>query len=477
MLLFQLRPLQWIAEHSPSQGRSRQVFLLTDGEVSNVTAVVDLCRSMATSTRIFSFGLGRSPSRSLVKGLARATNGKFVFIPPNAKVDIYVGEQLQRALQPSITDVQVHWNLGSTEVQSAPTTLPPIYANDRLILYALLSDPSKGFDHNSTVELRTNADHRQIGLAQIDRIPHLTHNQTIPRLAAKALILELQHRKDPSLTNQKPSTGSKQARFEQLTATTTTIEPTKSNSIEQQIIDLSLKYQILSPHTAFVGVEKRIDGNNAEMVVREVPIEISADDQHLLHQSNIQTMSFMCHAAPVSVSSLNVLRPAIMSFGRPKSMASSSGSRGRGGSSPQKRMAMASESYQLQSGVVNCSSYEPFDHVAQSSRGDDVWPSNDEDIVRHLISKQNFTGLWTFDSTIIENLTGKAFSTFHSIDPALDASLLTSLVIVHLLQTRFSSYSSLWHAIVQKARKAINNQLNKDAKNIDYYLAQIQQHI
>ncbi|CAF4735540.1 unnamed protein product, partial [Rotaria sp. Silwood2] len=58
-------PLQWIEQHSPNQGRARQIFLLTDGEISNVTAVLDLCRLMASSTRIFSFGLGKSPSRSL----------------------------------------------------------------------------------------------------------------------------------------------------------------------------------------------------------------------------------------------------------------------------------------------------------------------------------------------------------------------------------------------------------------------------
>ncbi|CAF1684984.1 unnamed protein product [Adineta ricciae] len=32
-----LKPLRWIERYSPSQGRSRQVFLLTDGEISNVT--------------------------------------------------------------------------------------------------------------------------------------------------------------------------------------------------------------------------------------------------------------------------------------------------------------------------------------------------------------------------------------------------------------------------------------------------------
>ena len=107
---------------------------------------------MATSTRIFSFGLGYSPSRSLVKGFARATNGRFVFIPPNTSVDVYVGEQLQKALQPCITNVQVKWNL-ELMFENVPTQTPPVYVNDRLIVYALLDDKSIPFDHNSSVEL------------------------------------------------------------------------------------------------------------------------------------------------------------------------------------------------------------------------------------------------------------------------------------------------------------------------------------
>ncbi|CAF1592407.1 unnamed protein product, partial [Adineta ricciae] len=106
-----LNPLKWLGEHPPQDGRSRQIFLLTDGEISNVTEVLDLCRSMSKSSRIFSFGLGRSPSRSLVKGLARSTNGRFCFIPPSTKVDTYVGQQLEKALQSSITNLEIKWNL------------------------------------------------------------------------------------------------------------------------------------------------------------------------------------------------------------------------------------------------------------------------------------------------------------------------------------------------------------------------------
>ncbi|CAF3914265.1 unnamed protein product, partial [Rotaria sp. Silwood1] len=105
-----LAPLQYLKNNPPANDRSRQIFILTDGEVSNTNEVIELCHSMSSTTRIFTFGLGHSPSRSLVKGLARATNGHFVFIPPGEKVDTYVGSQLRRALKPSIVNARLEWH-------------------------------------------------------------------------------------------------------------------------------------------------------------------------------------------------------------------------------------------------------------------------------------------------------------------------------------------------------------------------------
>ena len=263
-----MKPLEWIGKNSPIEGRSRQIFLFTDGEISNVTEVLDLCRSMASSTRIFSFGLGKSPSRSLVKGLARSTNGRFVFIPPYSKVDTYVGQQLEKALQPSIINIDVRWNLG-IECQTVPSQLPPVYLNERLLVYALMNDRTIPFDHNCVVELKTKLTHRSLGIAKIDRIPSVSENETIARLAAKALILELQHQKMA-----KPHRGSMQSRFEGISATNEgkMEEKISEEGVKQRIIDLSLKYKILSPYTAFVGIEKRPNSSNAEMMLREVPI-------------------------------------------------------------------------------------------------------------------------------------------------------------------------------------------------------------
>ena len=469
-------PLQWLKDNSPSEGRARQIFLLTDGEVSNVTEVLDLCRSMASSTRIFSFGLGQSPSRSLVKGLARTTNGRFVFIPPNAQVDIYVGEQLQKALHPCLTNVHVQWNVG-VAVQSAPRECPPVYVNDRLIVYALLNNDEKSnaFDHDSSVELCSGD--RSLGLAKIDRIPAVAENQTIARLAAKALILELQHQKTSSAQR-----GSTQARFQGLNNPDEDKEETISD--RQRILNLSLKYQILSPHTAFVGIEKRMNASNDQMVLREVPIEVSSDDQHLIRSAQVRSpFAPMFHGRRLKAA---------------RNMFGFQGGRGGGGfhmlaSNTAPNCVLKSMSMEFKRTSMNSMAKkrrcvarrapssdedneedigEPILRRESSSKRN-VQPPTDEDTVRSLIDKQRFDGLWDADATIIQQLTGKSLASWQSTNADIDATLLNSLIIILVLEERFATHSSLWYGIVQKARTTISNLLVKDAKNIDTYLAQI----
>ncbi|CAF1523833.1 unnamed protein product [Rotaria sp. Silwood1] len=185
-----LMPLRWLKENKPLTSGVRQIFLLTDGEVSNVTEVTNLCREMSEYTRIFSFGLGHSPSRALVKGIARATNGYFNFIAPHTNVDIYVAEQLARALQPSIADVYVKWNTSQRILHKVPEHAPPVFVGDRLLFYAFL-DESMPFDHTISVELFTGTQQQSIGLARIDHVPSVLSSQLVMRLAAKALLREL----------------------------------------------------------------------------------------------------------------------------------------------------------------------------------------------------------------------------------------------------------------------------------------------
>ncbi|CAF1681917.1 unnamed protein product, partial [Adineta ricciae] len=391
-----LNPMKWLEEHPAQEGRSRQIFLLTDGEISNVDEVLNLCRSMSKSSRIFSFGLGQSPSRSLVKGLARSTNGRFCFIPPSTKVDTYVGQQLEKALQPSITNLEIKWNL-PIEIATAPKVLPPVYANDRLIIYGLINDPTIVFDHQIRIELFNNQ--QKLSEATITQIPAIIQNQTISRLAGKALILELQHSKLPSIPK-----GSRQTRFRELNQQS--IDKQQEEQRER-IINLSLKYQILSPHTSFIGIEKRLNGNNEQMVLREVPIQLSADDQHLVKIAPTNGAFMQC-ALPMGASVFDVfnsrasLNPCYDStplhhhsmlspcFSYPVSQCCVS--------------PLLSDVSRLHYAKRKACAYDEFEIDEKS---EEKFPNDDENIVRYLIDKQNFDGLWNLDSEIIEKLTGK----------------------------------------------------------------------
>jgi len=64
-------PLGAIFEQSNKPGYLRQIFVLTDGEVSNSASVVELVKRNSSQGRVFALGLGAGASRHLVKGIAR----------------------------------------------------------------------------------------------------------------------------------------------------------------------------------------------------------------------------------------------------------------------------------------------------------------------------------------------------------------------------------------------------------------------
>ena len=149
--------LSYLKETSPEENYSRQIFLLTDGEISDVDSVLRLCHSMSNTTRIFSFGLGSSPSRALVKGLARMTNGSYLFIPPKTHVDVAVTRQLYKALEPCLVNVKVQCHFDNNEFENcriSPKILPPIYAKQRLNVYIMMPKHIEG-KLSGTVEFLT----------------------------------------------------------------------------------------------------------------------------------------------------------------------------------------------------------------------------------------------------------------------------------------------------------------------------------
>ncbi|CAI8029548.1 von Willebrand factor A domain-containing protein 5A, partial [Geodia barretti] len=106
-----LRPLQHIFETKPRSGYARQVFVLTDGSVSNTDACIQEMRSNLKNARCFTFGIGSGASSALVNGLATAGNGAAEFVKEGERMQPKVIRSLKRALQPAITDVSVSYEV------------------------------------------------------------------------------------------------------------------------------------------------------------------------------------------------------------------------------------------------------------------------------------------------------------------------------------------------------------------------------
>jgi von Willebrand factor A domain-containing protein 5 len=80
--------------------------VLTDGSVSNtnqvITAIENNC--VFNSARVFAIGIGNGCSETLVRGVAKAGNGKAIFIKDTEDVEGKIIRLLEDSLTPSITN-------------------------------------------------------------------------------------------------------------------------------------------------------------------------------------------------------------------------------------------------------------------------------------------------------------------------------------------------------------------------------------
>eukprot|EP00026_Physarum_polycephalum_P001331 Phypoly_transcript_01332.p1 GENE.Phypoly_transcript_01332~~Phypoly_transcript_01332.p1 ORF type:complete len:1084 (+),score=184.21 Phypoly_transcript_01332:97-3348(+) len=181
-----------------------------------------------TSTRVFSLGIGSGVDRELVTGLARVGGGTSVFVKTGEKMEKKIVGQLKLSLQPSLTEVSIDW---SVPVQQAPAVPPPIFTRNKLIVYA------KSSQKPTTVTLKAFADCKTPVSSQLN-LKQGPENGLVRKLAAKARIKDL--------------------------------EEINAAREKREIVDVSVKNQVLSNFTAFVAVEEREEAVEGTMQSRKV---------------------------------------------------------------------------------------------------------------------------------------------------------------------------------------------------------------
>lgn len=114
-------------------GRFRIVSFMTDGFVGNDEEVLREVQLRLGPARIFSFGVGSSPNRHLLEGLARVGRGVSAYIGLDETSERVADELYRRIERPALTDVKVDW--GGMEAKDVhPPVLPDLFVGKPLLV-------------------------------------------------------------------------------------------------------------------------------------------------------------------------------------------------------------------------------------------------------------------------------------------------------------------------------------------------------
>ncbi|XP_059497734.1 von Willebrand factor A domain-containing protein 5A-like isoform X2 [Stegostoma tigrinum] len=242
-----LQPLSAIYSRPCKAGHPRQLFVFTDGEVSNTKMVIDEVRKNAHSHRCFAFGIGEGASTQLIKGIAKAASGNAEFITGKERMQPKVLQSLKFALQPAASGLSIDWELPAG-LEAVLLSQPPtvIFNGQRSIIYAQLKgklDPS--LEGAMFLKYSLGEEHVQNSI-RFKLQPGKSVRSTIHRLAAKKMIEALE-------------SGSER----------------DAKDTKERIVQISTQANIVSSQTAFIAINKDLNQPlQGPLVRRNVPLSM-----------------------------------------------------------------------------------------------------------------------------------------------------------------------------------------------------------
>ena len=241
-------PLKSIFGQKVIKDYAKQIFLLTDGAVSNDQQVINLVKENSNS-RVFTLGLGASASRHLVKGVARAGNGSSIFATLKEDLRPKVLTLLKNALMPSLTNVQVLWN--NEQSQSGNEQKEEIQQKRTLL----------GF--NKPIKPKKKAENGGDKIGVLFDGSRMLHFKTFEKGFKLSKVTITAQAQDGPLSIEVPidDTCHLQAgKFLHQMATRRKIQDMEDDGLidesKDEIKTLALKYGIASKFTSFIGVDK-----------------------------------------------------------------------------------------------------------------------------------------------------------------------------------------------------------------------------
>jgi len=399
-----LAPLRHILGAGPGKSRARKVVLITDGEIGNEQEVSRLVRENAETTSLFAVGIGYGPNEYLIKQLARSSGGAAECITPGERIEPVVLRLFQKVLSGRLGNPTVTW---AAQVDQAPSSLI-IYDGQALSIFG-----RTGIDAAAMKQIAVTGDY--LGKRQewkIDVMRVTGPDIPVSLLWAREKIRDLEEG-----TAGEP--GSKQV-------------SRKETAANKAIIDLSKKHGVLSRETSFIAVEERPDlqRTTGDTVLRKIPAMLTKD----WHGGVFHAASGMPSTAPLAF----VPRLSRVSDHRILH-------------------AIPALSCDEEDGSAR---YSP----ASRLRGYPVFA---------MLALQRAEGGFELDEAVTQML-GLSYRELREHAARIQGKgrfdrwvLLSTVIVLRALETRFAGDSAVWYDVTQKTRKWYESEAQRVRPSID----------
>ncbi len=227
-------------EPTESQKHLRIVCFMTDGYVGNEAEIISEIQRYKNA-RIFSFGIGNSVNRYLLDKMSEEGRGEVEYVALNDDGSAAAKRFYERVRTPLLTDVSIDWkNLPVADVY--PKRNPDLFSAKPVVINGRYTKAASG-----TITLRGKVGGQNyVRTVAVNLLETEKKNDVLATLWARKRIEELT-RED--YQNQKPE-------------------------IREQITQIGLEFNLLTPFTSFVAVEEKIVNQNGQPTRVEVPVEL-----------------------------------------------------------------------------------------------------------------------------------------------------------------------------------------------------------
>jgi len=124
-----------------SYSRIRQVVFITDGSVGNEEALFSYIVKNVQKNRLFTVAIGSAPNGYFMKKAAQFGRGVYTSIGSVQEVNSTMTALFEKIEKPVLTDVNVTFHNGGV-TEFYPVKIPDLYAQEPLLLYVKLGEPS-----------------------------------------------------------------------------------------------------------------------------------------------------------------------------------------------------------------------------------------------------------------------------------------------------------------------------------------------